>query len=204
MEYILYNSNIKNDELLKYNIFISPTASLQDGVKLFYGVKVYGNSEIGKNTELHSNCEICDSIIGTNCKIFSSVITNSRIEQDCVVKPFVHIEDSSIERECVIGNFTCICSSILGISNKIFSLSNIRKTEIGNGCVLESGVCCEPCDDEAITIGDNVHIMCNASIINSAVISDNCVVYSNCVVSQDVEANKVVNSTSKNVLKNVK
>lgn len=204
MEYILYNSTIKNDELLRYNIFISPTASLQEGVKLFYGVKVYGNSEIGKNTELHSNCEICDSTIGANCKIFSSTIINSQIEQDCIVKPFAYIEDTSIDRKCEIGNFSCINSSILGINNIIFSLANIRKTEIGNSCILESGVCCEPCGDEAITIGDNVHIMCNASIINSAVISDNCVVQSNCVVGQDVEANKIVGSNIKNLFKNIK
>lgn len=187
----MYDSNTPKEELLKYNIFISPTASIGKGVKLYFGVKVYGNSEIGTNCELHSNCEICDTTIGANCRIFSSVIINSEIEQGCLVKPFVHIENSKIGEQCVLGNFSCLHNSTIGTRTQIFSLSNIRQTEIGNSCTLESGVCCEPCEGESISIGDNVHIMSNSSLINAVMISDNVEIRPNSVISQSLDANTI-------------
>lgn len=201
MEYIFYDLNTPNDELLKYNIFISPTASIGKGVKLYSGVKVYGCSEIGTNCELYSNCEICDSNIGANSRVFSSVITSSEIEQGCLIKPFVHIENSKIGEQCVIGTFSCIFNSTIGTRTKISSLSLIRQTEIGNGCTLDSGVCCEPCENESINIGDNVHIMSNSSLINSVVVSDNAEIRPNSVISQNIDANTISTNNIKQITK---
>ncbi|MBO5910086.1 MAG: hypothetical protein J6Q15_01110 [Clostridia bacterium] len=190
MEFIIYSSNLDNEQLLERNIFISPQAKICDGVKLYFGVKVYGESYIGGGSELHSNTEIDNSRVDKNCKVYSTLIKDSEIEANCTIKPFTHITNTKIGENGLIGNFTCIDNSSFGLNLNIYSLCSIRNVDVGNNVIIKSGVYCEPGDSSTINIGDNVIIGPNSSLINPVIISDNVIIDANSAVSKDVEANQ--------------
>lgn len=186
MEFITYTSNIETSSLMQHNIFISPESEIKEGVKLYSGVKVYGESHIGAEVELHSNVEICDSRIGKGCKIFSGVIKDSEIGDGCTVKPFTHIVNSEIGSNGIIGNFTCINNSCIGAKAQISCLANLNQLDAGNNVVIQSGVCCEAENDDSITLGDNVLLDVNTTIIKPVIIGDNIKTKPNSVITKDI------------------
>lgn len=187
MEFITYTSKLSKEFLLQYNIFISPKALICEGVKLYWGVKVYGDSRILSNVELHSNAEVCNSEIGEGCKIFASIIKDCEIGNKCVIKPFSNLNCSKIADECTIGNFTSISNCTIGAKANINSLCSINNLECGANLIMGSGTCCECLKDNSITIGDNVSIGANSTIIKPVIISDNATIQANSVITKDIE-----------------
>lgn len=200
MEFLIYSSKLSDEALLQNNIFISPEADISEGVKLYFGVKVYGQSSISSDVELHSNTEICNSTIGGGCKIYSSIISSSNIEQNCVIKPFTHIQDCEFLSGCVIGNFTSASKSVLGLNSNIGPLCCLKNVEAGNNLRVQSGACCEV-EEGSINIGDNVTIGVNATIIKSVIISDNAKIDANSIITKDVDVGQVATNGIKQINK---
>ncbi|MBQ3502632.1 MAG: hypothetical protein IJA72_03105 [Clostridia bacterium] len=186
MEFITYTKNTDKSMLLQHDIFISPSAKICEGAKLYRGVKVYGDSYIGHDAELHSNIEICDSYISKGCKVFTGFIKECEIGENCLIKPFTHIINTEIGANSVIGNFTCINNSCIGAKAKISCLVNLNQLDAGNNITICSGVCCEADSDDSITLGDNVELGINTTIIKSVVISDNTKIKQNSIITKDI------------------
>ena len=71
---------------------IDINVSIGAGTRLGAGVHLLSGTVIGKNCLVEPFCLISNSTIGDNSSIFShSVITNSKIEQQCNVGPFAHV-----------------------------------------------------------------------------------------------------------------
>lgn len=200
MEFIVYSNKLTQEELLQRNIFISPQAQICEGVKLYFGVKVYGESYIGGGTELHSNAEINNSQVGCNCKIYSTIIKDCEIGANCIIKPFTHITKTHIGDNVCVGNFTCINNSSFGANTSIYSLCSISDTDVGNSATISSGVCCEP-SINTISIGDNVVIGANTTIIKTVIISDNSTIDANSIITKDIDAGQQAKNNIKQINK---
>ena len=204
MEYIIYNSNIDNQELINSSISISQEAQIGENVKIYFGVKVIGNACIGDNVELHSNSYIEDSNIQSNCKIYSSHIHNMEVGNGCIIKPFTNLTNSSLGDNCIIGNFCVMDNSCFGNSCNIGSLTHLEYVDAGNNLAVQCGVCALGSEEDNINMGDNVNIGANSTIIAPVIISDNAQIMPNSVINNDIEVNQVAINTIKQVNKSRK
>lgn len=185
MEFIVYTSNTDISDLLKYNIYISTTSKISYGVKIYCDVKIYGESYIGQGTELHSNVEICNSYIGSGCKIFTSIINDSEIGCNCQIKAFTNINKTTMGDNGIVGNFSCVNNSNIGVKSSIGCLVSLNNVDIGSETIIQSGVCCET-DEDVISVGDNVMLAANTTIIKPVIISDGTQTKPNSVITKNI------------------
>lgn len=201
MEFIVYSSNIKEQELINNNITISNDAQIGENVKIYFGVTVLGNSCIGDNVELHSNSYIEDSNIQANCKIYSSHLHSMEIGNNCLIKPFTNLSASSLGDNCVVGNFCVMNLSCIGNNCNIGSLTQLDGVDAGNNLIMQCGVCALGSEEYNINIGDNVEIGANSTVVAPIIISDDAKIVSNSVVSQNIEVGGLATNNIKQINK---
>lgn len=139
--YIEYSSNLDNELLRANNIVIAPTCVIESGVKIYYNSCILGNSVVLKGATIFNNSTIINSVVGSNSKIFSSMIDQSEIGANCTIGPFASIKDNSkISNNCSIGNFVEMSEGIIAENVQIKSLAIIKDSRIEEDSVIESGV----------------------------------------------------------------
>ena len=190
-EYIVYNSNLSEEELKELNIYISSNSVVQDGTQIYFNSCISGDSIVYNTTVIHNNSTIIDSVIRGNCHIYSSRIENCEIGENCMIGPFACIKDSELsDGGCKIGNFVEMKNSILSSKVCISHLSSVQNAEIGANTIIGSGVVFSSTEEEKILIGDNVKIVANSSLIAPLTISDDSYVAIGSVINCDVDANE--------------
>lgn len=187
-EYIIYNSNLKIEELKELNIFISSNSVVQDGAKIYYNSCISGDSVVYSTVVIYNNSTIIDSVIRNNSSIYSSRIENCEINENCMIGPFANIKDSEIGGDCKVGNFVEMKNSSLSNNVSVLHLSSIQNTEIGSNTVIGSGVVFSSSEEQKILIGDNVKIGANSSLIAPLTISDDSYIAIGSVINCDVDA----------------
>lgn len=188
-EYLVYNSNINEEELKELNIFISNNSVVQDGATIYFNSCISGDSVVYSSVVIHNNSTIIDSVIRSNCHIYSSRIENSEIGEGCLIGPFANVKNSELaDGNCKIGNFVELKDSLLSSSVNICHLSCIQNAEIGKNSVIGSGVIFSSTDEEKILIGDNVKIGANCSLIAPLTIADESYVAIGSVINTDIDA----------------
>lgn len=187
-EYIVYNSNITDDELKELNIYLSTNSVVQDGATIYYNSCISGDSIVYGTAVIHNNSTIIDSVIRNNCHIYSSRIENSEIGENCLIGPFANIKDSEMSSGfCKIGNFVEMKGSSLSSKVTVSHLSSVQNAEIGANTLIGSGVIFSCLEDEKILIGDNVKIGANSSLVAPITISDESYVAIGSVINCDVD-----------------
>jgi bifunctional UDP-N-acetylglucosamine pyrophosphorylase/glucosamine-1-phosphate N-acetyltransferase len=142
------------------------------------------------------NNYICDSKIGKNCKIHSSIIEQSNIKNNVSIGPFSRLRPNcEIGEGCKIGNFVEIKNSKLGNSTKVSHLAYVGDSEIGNDCNIGCGVIFANYNGKIknkIKVGNHVFVGSNSNLIAPVTISDNSYICAGTTVTKDVEADDFV------------
>ena len=101
---------------------------------------IRGTTIIGENCEIGPNSIISDSIIGSDCKINSSVIEQATLE-DCVsVGPFSHMRAGAyLESGVHIGNYGEVKNSRIGRGSKSGHFSYIGDADVGADVNIGAG-----------------------------------------------------------------
>ena len=196
-EFIVYNSNLSKDELKELNIYISSNSVIQDGAKIYFNSCICGDSVVYNTAIIHNNSTIIDSIVRTDCNIFSSRIENCEISDNCSVGPFANIKESEIGGGCKIGNFVEMKNVSLSNNVIISHLSSVQNAEIGANSHIGSGVVFSSSEEEKILIGDNVKVGANSSLIAPLTISDDSYIAIGSVINTDIDANQYAIARSK-------
>lgn len=92
-----------------------------------------GKTVIGKGVRLSRPCSIEDSVIGDECRIISSSIKSSVLEENVRVGPYSYIhEESFIGKHSKIYSFTDIFRSTLGKEVEVLPHAVVRRASIGD------------------------------------------------------------------------
>ena len=149
------------------------------------------NCRIGDNTTLLPNNFILSSIIGSNCKLHSSVIEESQIEDNVSIGPFARLRPNcKIGANAKIGNFVEIKNSLIGKGTKISHLAYVGDSEVGENCNIGCGVIFANYDGKVkhkIIVGNHVFIGSNCNLIAPLKIQDGSYICAGTTVTQDVE-----------------
>ena len=173
------------------NVYIGKDVILGKNVVLESNVSIDGNSKICDGAKICSGSVLLDTVVGENCIIKHSVVSNSAIGKRCKIGPFSHIRPG-----CVLGNdvkvgaFVEIKASLVGNGTKIPHLAYVGDAEIGEMVNVGCGVVFANYDGKTkkkAKIGNNVFIGCNVNIVAPVNIADDTYICAGTTVTKDTE-----------------
>jgi len=160
-------------------------------------------------------------IIGHNVTIgFGSHLTNAKIGDNTVIKPYTLVESASIGSRAQVGpfarlrpgttlsdathvgNFCEIKNALVGEGSKVNHLSYIGDTTIGRDVNIGAGtITCnyDGANKNKTTIGNDVFIGSNTSLVAPVTLEDGVTTGAGSVITIDVEAGALALSRSKQI-----
>ena len=173
------------------SVVVSPSVSVGKGSHIGPNVQILGNSIIGENVTIEGTAVIIDSSIGNNCALKLGVrIEKSTLHDHVSVGPFAHLRpDTELKAEVKIGNFVEVKKSTLESGVKVNHLSYIGDATIGSNSNIGAGtITCnyDGFNKSKTTIGENVFIGSNSSLVAPVTINANATVGAGSVITKDV------------------
>ena len=172
--YIDYDVKIGRDSVVYPNVFLE------------------GKTEIGEDCVIRGNSRIVDAKIFDEVEINSSVILNSRIENDVKIGPFAYIRPGSeIGKKVKIGDFVEIKNSSIDEETKVAHLTYIGDAKVGKNVNFGCGTTIANYDGEKkfrTEIGNNVFVGCNSNLVAPVKIGDDVYIAAGSTITEDIEA----------------
>lgn len=162
-------------------------------------------SRIGKNTVVYPYSCIENSVIGDDCTVKSSTITDSEIGSGVTIGPNAHIRNNCVVQDKVrIGNFVELKNSTLGEGSKVAHLTYIGDGIVGKACNIGCGVVF--CNYDGVhkhkaVIGDRVFVGSNVNLIAPIEIGDDTFIAAGSTVTESVGAGKFVIARERQITK---
>ena len=149
------------------------------------------DAEIGSGTIIYPNSVIEGKvIIGQNCLIQSSFITDSVIGNNVTVGPFAHIRQQSLLGNNIrVGNFVEIKKSKLGDGTKSAHHTYLGDSEIGEKVNVGCGVITVNYDGKnkhKTVIEDNVFVGSNVNLVAPIKIGENSKIGAGSTITDDI------------------
>jgi bifunctional UDP-N-acetylglucosamine pyrophosphorylase/glucosamine-1-phosphate N-acetyltransferase len=175
--------------------YVDATVELAPDVTLEPNVVLRGRTRIGRGTVVGSGSRIVDSVVGEACRIWSSVVEQSEIEDDVRIGPFSHIRaGASIGRGAMLGNFAEVKKSRIGSGTKQHHFSYIGDAEVGERVNIGAGTITANYDGQAkhpTRIGDGAFIGSDTMLIAPITVGEGAATGAGAVVTRDVPPGKV-------------
>lgn len=173
--------------------FIGMDVIIEPDVVIYPNCHIRGNSTIKSETIIYANCWIENSMIGSNCKIMDSRITESVVRNNVKIGPYAHIRmNSQVEDDNRIGNFVELKNTHLGFDSRCAHLTYLGDSRIGQKVNIGCGVVTVNYDgvnkNETI-IEDGAFIGSNSNLIAPVKVGRNAVVTAGSTITEDVEEN---------------
>lgn len=182
---------------------IDPDATyLEPELEIGRDTVIYPNSTIGRLSTIGERCvvgpnaRLSNSRIGDCVTIRESVVIDSSLGNGVTVGPFAHIRAEAVLADNVkIGNFVEVKNSKLALDVKASHLSYLGDAEIGENTNIGAGtITCnyDGTRKNKTTIGRNVSIGSNTSLVAPVNVGDNALTGASAVVTKDVPAGERV------------
>ena len=182
--------------------FVDPDAAYIDvdveiapEVQIEANVTLKGHTKIGAETVLTNGTYIVDSEIGAGAVITNSMIEESTVADGVTVGPYAHIRPgSSLAKDVHIGNFVEVKGSSIGENTKAGHLTYIGNCEVGSNVNFGAGTITVNYDGQhkfKTTIGNNVFVGSNSTIIAPVELGDNSLVGAGSTITKDVPADAI-------------
>lgn len=158
-------------------------------------VVLKGKTSIGERTVLTNGSRVVDSQIAADVVISNSDVEESIIEAGVTVGPYAHIRPGSLlKKNAHIGNYVEVKSSTVGENTKAGHLTYLGNAEVGKDVNFGAGTILANYDGKnkfTTTIGDNVFIGSNSTVIAPLTIGDRALTAAGSVITKDVESDAI-------------
>ena len=166
-------------------------------VSIDINVILQGKVKIGSGSVIGANSIIIDSTLGENVVIKPNcIIEDARIDNAVEVGPFARIRPGThLCEHSRIGNFVEIKKAVIGEHSKVNHLSYIGDTEMGQHVNIGAGtITCnyDGANKHKTTIGNNVFIGSDTQLVAPVKIADNVTVGAGTTITRDVEKDVLV------------
>jgi bifunctional UDP-N-acetylglucosamine pyrophosphorylase/glucosamine-1-phosphate N-acetyltransferase len=178
------------------------TTYLEPELRIGRDTVIYPNTSIGRLSEIGAQCVIgpnarlSNAKAGDRVEIRESVILDSTLGSDIHVGPFAHLRNNTVLGNHVhIGNFVEVKNSRLDENVKAGHLTYLGDAEVGAETNVGAGTI--TCNYDGVrknktTIGRNVFIGSNSSLIAPVSIGDDALTGASSVVTKDVASGERV------------
>lgn len=169
-------------------VYISEDSTIEPGVQISGNVKII-SSHIGAGTAI-ANSTIENSSIAECCNVKSAYISDSKVDKESNLGPFIHIRNNSnIGSNNRLGNFVEIKNTTIGNNTNAAHLTYLGDAEVGSrvnfGCSTVT-VNYDGVNKNKTTIGDDVFVGCNTNLIAPVTIGDNTIIGAGSTITKDV------------------
>ncbi|WRS27030.1 bifunctional UDP-N-acetylglucosamine diphosphorylase/glucosamine-1-phosphate N-acetyltransferase GlmU [Oscillospiraceae bacterium MB08-C2-2] len=163
---------------------------------LLPGTIILGKVTIGSGCEIGPNSHITDSVIGDGCRVISSYIDQSTIEENVKIGPMSNVRPNChIKSGAKIGDFVEIKNSVIGSKTAVAHLTYVGDSDVGDRCNFGCGTVTVNYDGAKkyrTTIGNNVFVGCNTNLIAPVTMGDRSYSAAGTTVTQDVPPGALV------------
>lgn len=173
-------------------VVISPFAKIGKGTEIHSATEIRGDSEIGENCIIGPSSVISNSKIGNDCKVLSSQIYDSELDDSVSVGPFAHIKvGSTIKSGTRIGAFVEVKNSNIEENTSALHLTYIGDSDVGSKVNFGCGtITCnyDGKNKHRTTIGNNVFIGCNTNLVAPVTLGDGAFTAAGSTITKDLPA----------------
>lgn len=172
--------------------YLEPELEIGTDSVIYPNTTVSRLSTIGTRCVIGPNSRLSNATIRDRVTIRESVVIDSTIGNDVSVGPFAHLRGEAVLSDRVhVGNFVEIKKSQLGRGAKVSHLSYLGDATVGEGTNIGAGtITCnyDGVQKNATTIGRDVAIGSNTSLVAPVTVGDGALTGAGSVVTKDVPA----------------
>ena len=122
-------------------ILIEETVRIAPGATILPGCILRGNTTIAAGSVICPGSVLTDAVIGKNCIVKNTYITESTLEENVSIGPFSQVRPGChIAAGCKIGDFVEVKNSHIGQKTAIAHLTYVGDTDCGSGVNFGCGV----------------------------------------------------------------
>ncbi len=172
--------------------FMGPRVTLEPGSTVWGGCHLLGTTTVASGAVVHPGCHLKDTSVGPGAELKPyTVADHAEIGAGAVVGPFAHLRSGTkLGPDSKIGNFVETKNTVLGAGAKANHLTYLGDAEIGARSNIGAGtITCnyDGARKHRTTIGEDVFVGTNSSLVAPVVIGDGALVAAGSVVATDVE-----------------
>ncbi len=170
--------------------YIGADVKLDAEVVLYPNVYLEGTTIVQRGTTILPQSFLVNAIIGKDCVIDSSRITDSEVKDNCTIGPFAHLRmHSVVESKNRIGNFVEFKNTNFGFDSRCAHLTYIGDSDIGSKVNIGCGVVTVNYDGKnkfRTVVKDGAFIGSNVNLIAPVTVGENAVVAAGSTATKDV------------------
>ena len=172
--------------------YVDVTVELAQDVILEPGVVLRGNTKVGRGTRIGTGSQIVDTVIGSDCYIWASVLEHAEVEDEVQIGPFSHLRPgASIGPKAKLGNFAEVKASRLDAGVQQHHFSYIGDAELGERTNVGAGTI--TCNYDGVRkhrtkIGKGVFLGSDTMLVAPVQLGDGARTGAGSVVTKDVPA----------------
>ncbi|MCM3039598.1 hypothetical protein M3201_07785 [Paenibacillus motobuensis] len=189
------------------SVEIDSSAILMPGCIIGSFCVIKGSSFIEEGAEIGSFTTIDNSYVGKNTRVISSLIVNSKLENNTIVGPFSYIRGkSTIKEEAQVGSFSEINDTVLGVGSKSKHFSYIGHTEVGESVNIGAGTITCTYDGKNkhnLKIGDNAFLGSGTLLVAPVSLGDYAKTGAGTVVTKNIPDEVLVYGNPGRIIKKI-
>ena len=171
-------------------VYIDSDVKIGSETTIYPNVTIKGNTTIGKGTTLLPNTFLNNALIGDNCTIDSSRITDSEVKDEVTIGPSAHIRmHCLIDSKNRIGNFVELKNTKIGYNSRCAHLTYLGDSEIGSNVNIGCGVVTVNYDGTnkfKTIVKDGAFVGSNCNLIAPIEIGENALVAAGSTVNKNI------------------
>jgi len=175
--------------------YIDSTVEMAPDVTLEPNVILRGATRIGEGTVIGSGSQIVDSVLGSQNRIWASVLESSEVEDNVEIGPFAHLRPgSSIGAGARLGNYAEVKNSRLGPGVRQHHMSYIGDADVGARTNIGAGTITANYDGtnkHRTIIGEDVFLGVDTMLRAPITLGDGSRTGAGAVVTRDVPPGKL-------------
>jgi bifunctional UDP-N-acetylglucosamine pyrophosphorylase/glucosamine-1-phosphate N-acetyltransferase len=171
-------------------VIIGPDVVVGADTRILPGTILRGKTKIGEGSEIGPNSYLDNATVGGNCRVISTYIDNSTLEDGVKIGPMSNIRPGCvIKAGAKIGDFVEVKSSVIGEKTALAHLTYIGDSDVGGSCNFGCGVVTANYDGtnkHRTVIGDNAFIGCNVNLVAPVAVGSGAYAATGTTVTGDV------------------
>jgi bifunctional UDP-N-acetylglucosamine pyrophosphorylase/glucosamine-1-phosphate N-acetyltransferase len=171
-------------------VYIDADVEIGEDTVLWPNTYLTGSTRVGRGCTLGPNTLLVDSRVGARCRVVSSVLEGTVLEDDVEAGPFSHLRPGSyIEQGVHIGNFAEVKNARLGRRTKMGHFSYIGDARVGRDVNIGAGaITCnfDGTRKHRTIIGDRAFIGSDTMLVAPVEVGERSATGAGSVVNRDV------------------
>jgi len=191
---------------LPETVLIDPEVSVGEDCTLEPGVQLLGNTKLGTRCTIQTGSVLYNSLLGDDVLVKAhSLIEESRLDAKTIVGPFVRLRvGTHLKAGARVGNFVETKKAVIGEGSKVPHLSYIGDAKLGSKTNIGAGtITCnyDGVNKHQTTIGNRVFVGSDSVLVAPVRIGDGAYIAAGSAITENVPAESLGIARGKQVNK---